>query len=49
MSLQFKKVLTKPLNFNYWLKTLPQEGSLAWEYNPFRNYRLSQDAVFYNN
>lgn len=49
MSLQFKKVLTKPLNFNYWVRTLPQEGSLAWEYNPFRNYRLSQDAVFYNN
>ncbi len=49
MSSQFKKVLTKELNFNYWVRTLPQEGSLAWEYNPFRNYRLSQDAVFYNN
>ena len=47
MSSQYNNVLNDTLNFNYWLKTLPQEGSLAWEYNPFRNYRLSQDAVFY--
>ena len=37
------------LNFNVALKRFQQEGNLAWEYNPFRNYRLNQDMILYNN
>ncbi len=38
-----------PYNFNVILKKIQQEGTLAWEYNPFRNYRLDEDMVFYKN
>lgn len=31
------------------LKTLPKKGRLAWEYNPLRNYRLSQTMYEYHN
>lgn len=34
--------------FNIQLKTLPTEGNLAWEYNPFRNYRLNEDLYEYD-
>lgn len=37
------------LDFNVALKKFQQEGNLAWEYNPFRNYRLNQDMILYNN
>lgn len=37
------------LEFNVALKTIQQEGTLAWEYNPFRNYRLNDDMVYYKN
>jgi len=26
--------------FSTYLKQLPTKGKLAWEYNPFRNYRI---------
>lgn len=35
------------LNFRLAVKTLPQEGNLVYEYNPFRNFRLEEDKFFY--
>lgn len=29
------------------LKVLPTEGNLFYEYNPFRNYRINQDMIYY--
>lgn len=37
------------LKFNVALKKIQQEGTLAWEYNPFRNYRLDEDMIYYKN
>lgn len=37
------------INFNVMLKLIQQKGNLAWEYNPFRNYRLDQDMLYYKN
>jgi len=31
------------------LKVLPTEGNLVYEYNPFRNYRLSETGYIYKN
>ena len=31
------------------IKTLPQNGNLVYEYNPFRNYRLTEDMYSYQN
>lgn len=41
--------MNKTYNFNVALKKIQQEGTLAWEYNPFRNYRLDEDMIFYRN
>ena len=30
------------INFNVQTKVLPTKGNLVYEYNPFRNYRLTQ-------
>jgi hypothetical protein len=45
--MNWKKVLNKELNFNVLAQALPSKGSLVYEYNPFRNYRLSQDMFEY--
>ena len=42
------KLLNQPLQFNTQLKVLPTKGKLVYEYNPFRNYRLSQLCFEYN-
>ena len=39
----------KIIKFDVALKSIQQEGTLAWEYNPFRNYRLDEDMVCYKN
>jgi hypothetical protein len=36
----WKKVLESNLQFQGAYKVLPTKGNMAWEYNPFRNYRL---------
>ena len=36
-------------NFNTIYRTLPTEGNLVYEYNPFYNYRLNRTMVFYKN
>jgi hypothetical protein len=41
------KVLDSPINFEVMTKVLPTKGNLVYEYNPFRNYRLSQVMLEY--
>ena len=36
-------------NFQLALKTYPQEGNLVYEYNPFHNYRLTEDMIYFQN
>ena len=42
------KLINEPIEFNTQLKILPTKGKLVYEYNPFRNYRLSQLCFEYN-
>ena len=44
--MNYKQILNEPLNFKFQAKTLPTKGVLAWEYNPFRNYRLTKCNKF---
>ncbi len=37
------------INFGVAFKKIQQEGTLAWEYNPFRNYRLDEDMIYFQN
>ena len=41
--------LNKPYQFNTFTKTFPNKGNLVYEYNPFRNYRLEEDTIYYKN
>jgi len=47
--IEWSKVLPNDLSFGSAYKVIPSEGNMAWEYNPFRNYRISQDMYEYNN
>lgn len=47
--LTFVKPLEEEINFGILSKVLPTEGNLAWEYNPFRNYRLSEGKYYFRN
>ena len=40
-NITFDKPL-EPIDFGIMYKILPSKGNMAWEYNPFRNYRLSE-------
>lgn len=42
-SVSWIPVLKKNINLGSHYKVVPTEGYLAWEYNPLRNYRLSQN------
>jgi hypothetical protein len=33
--------------FNTALKLFPTKGNLVYEYNPFRNYRIDEDMIYY--
>lgn len=46
---EYKKVLEYPMDFGVALKVLPSKGNLVYEYNPFRNYRLTQTGYLYKN
>lgn len=48
-TITFQPVINDPLSFNSAYKVLQQEGNLVYEYNPFRNYRLSKQAFEYQN
>ena len=41
--IKWTKVLTNTIQLGSHYKVVPTEGYLAWEYNPLRNYRLSQN------
>ena len=40
-NITFKPIIKNSLSFSSAYKVLKQEGNLVYEYNPFRNYRLS--------
>ena len=42
-----KQTQVVPINFGVAFKKIQQEGTLAWEYNPFRNYRLDETSIYY--
>lgn len=37
--------LNETLELSYFIKSLPEKGLLAYEYNPFRNLRVSEDIT----
>ena len=39
--------MANTIKFNVQTKVLPTKGNLVYEYNPFRNYRLSQNKFEY--
>ena len=41
--------LQQTINISVLTKILPKKGNLVYEYNPFRNYRLSDDYYEYQN
>ena len=43
LSIIWTKVLENDLKLESHYKIVPTEGYLAWEYNPLRNYRLSEN------
>lgn len=43
----YTQLQDKTFKFTTYLKLLQTEGNLAYEYNPFRNYRLSQTMIEY--
>ena len=46
----YSRVFEKnPVEFTYAFKTLKNKGNLVYEYNPFRNYRLSKTMYEYQN
>ena len=47
--IKYKPVLLNDIQFGVALKVTPSKGNLVYEYNPFRNYRLSQITYFYKN
>lgn len=45
-NITFDKPL-EPIDFGIMYKILPSKGNMAWEYNPFRNYRLSEVKYYF--
>lgn len=43
----WERVLNSDLNFSVMTNKLPTKGNLVYEYNPFRNYRLSENKYLY--
>lgn len=43
------KVISDPINLEVQTQALPTKGNLVYEYNPFRNYRLSENKYLYKN
>ena len=41
--------LFKDIDLHYIVKKFQQKGKLVYEYNPFRNYRTSEDRYYYEN
>ncbi len=47
-SLTWESVLANVINFDSAYKVIPTKGNMAWEYNPFHNYRLNEDMYEYD-
>ena len=45
--LSFSAPLDNTITFGLMLKVFPTKGNLVYEYNPFRNFRLEEDAYEY--
>lgn len=45
----YQLALTDNLSFNALTKVYPNKGNLVYEYNPFRNYRLTSNKYQYKN
>ena len=43
----FTAPLSESIKFGILSKRLPTEGNLAWEYNPFRNYRITEPKYYF--
>ena len=43
------KLFNTPINLEVQTKVLPMKGNIVYEYNPFRNYRLSKNMYEYRN
>jgi hypothetical protein len=48
-SLSTSSLSNESIQFSTALKVFPTKGNLVYEYNPFRNYRLNEDKVYYDN
>jgi hypothetical protein len=42
------KLFETDTNFELLTKVVPTEGNLVYEYNPFRNYRLTENKYYYD-
>lgn len=47
LNYNWQNVLNQDLSFKVMLKSLPTSGNLVYEYNPFRNYRLTENRYWY--
>ena len=46
--MNWKPLLKSELSFEVNTQVMPTKGNLVYEYNPFRNYRLTEDKYYYN-
>ena len=46
-AIEWDSVLGKPIQLETLLNVLPTKGNLVYEYNPFRNYRLTENKYWY--
>ena len=47
--MNFIEPLNATMSFGIMTQMYPTEGNMAWEYNPFRNYRLSEPKYYFRN
>lgn len=45
--MEFKAPLNEPIKFGLMSKIIPTKGNLAWEYNPLRNYRITEPKYYF--
>jgi hypothetical protein len=46
-AIQWEPLIKNVIKLEVQTKTIKPEGRLVYEYNPFRNYRLSENKYFY--
>jgi hypothetical protein len=47
IQIPWNNVLNRDISLKVMLNTLPTKGNLVYEYNPFRNYRLTSNKYWY--